>query len=165
MDLKWVFGYKNASMTARTYLSFNVLYFIMKKYLTALFAVIFLIALDQLSKLFFAGKEYMIGPVGIQYAENTGAAFGIMKGFGWLFIALSLIVLIAVSYFYFKEKSKLMRAAFVLIIAGTFGNLIDRIFYGYVRDFIAVWIWPNFNIADSLNVIGALILIYAVVKK
>lgn len=137
----------------------------MKFTLKALSAVIALIILDQISKLLFTGKTYMIGSFGIQYAENTGAAFGMMLGFGWLFIAVSILVLIAVTCFYLKENNELMKTAFALILAGTSGNLIDRIFLGYVRDFIAISIWPNFNIADSLNVIGALILIYAIIKK
>ncbi|MBU2638910.1 MAG: signal peptidase II [Nanoarchaeota archaeon] len=136
----------------------------MKKAIKAVFVVIALIILDQVSKLLFTGKIYMLGSIGVQYAENRGAAFGIMQGFGWLFIALSVIVLIGVAYFYAREKNKLIKAAFTLILAGTFGNLIDRIFYGYVRDFIAVWIWPNFNLADSFNVVGAALIVYALVK-
>ncbi|MDI6737046.1 MAG: signal peptidase II [Nanoarchaeota archaeon] len=134
-------------------------------HIKAVFAIVVLVALDQLSKYFLAGKNYMKSCIGIQYAENTGAAFGILQGWNLPLIIVSVIVLAFLAYFYFKEKNKLEKAAFVLIFAGTLGNLMDRIALGYVRDFIAVGSWPNFNVADSLNVIGVLILVYAMVRR
>lgn len=131
----------------------------------AAIAVIILVALDQLSKYFFAGKTYMNSCIGIQYAENTGAAFGILQGWNLPLILISIAVLAFLAYFYLRERHKLDKAAFVLIFAGTLGNLMDRVMLGYVRDFIAVGSWPNFNVADSLNVIGVLILVYVLVKR
>lgn len=129
------------------------------------FIVIALVALDQLSKMLFAGKNYMASCIGIQYAENTGAAFGILQGWNFPLILISIAVLAFLAYFYFKEKKKLEKAAFILIFAGTLGNLIDRVMLGHVRDFIAIGSWPNFNVADSLNMIGVLILVYVLIKR
>ncbi|MFA5887649.1 MAG: signal peptidase II [Candidatus Nanoarchaeia archaeon] len=137
----------------------------MEKAFKAGLIAIVLIAIDQLVKVLLAGKKYLIGSYGIEYVENHGAAFGILQGWRWALILASIAVLIFIAFLYFKEKNKLEKAAFVLIFAGTCGNLIDRVMLGYVRDFIAVGAWPNFNIADSLNVIGALILIYVLVRK
>ncbi|MDD4877645.1 MAG: signal peptidase II [Candidatus Nanoarchaeia archaeon] len=151
-----------------------------KSHLKAIIAVIVLAALDQLTKYFFAGKTYMASCIGIQYAENTGAAFGILQGWNLPLILISIAVLAFLAYFYFKERHKLdktyrakakgsfersEKTAFILIFAGTLGNLIDRVMLGYVRDFIAIGSWPNFNVADSLNVVGVLILVYVLVKR
>ncbi|MFH1065818.1 MAG: signal peptidase II [Nanoarchaeota archaeon] len=137
----------------------------MEKAFRAGLIAIVLIAIDQLVKVLLVGKKYLIGSYGIEYVENNGAAFGILQGWRWALILASVLVLIFIAILYFKEKNKLEKTAFVLIFAGTLGNLIDRVMLGYVRDFIAVGAWPNFNIADSLNVIGALILVYVLVRK
>ena len=137
----------------------------MEKAFKAGLIAIVLIAIDQLVKVLLVGKKYLIGSYGIEYVENHGAAFGILQGWRWALIIASVLVLIFIAFLYFKEKNKIEKAAFVLIFAGTLGNLIDRVMLGYVRDFIAIGSWPNFNIADSLNVVGALILVYVLVKK
>ncbi|MEK6864045.1 MAG: signal peptidase II [Nanoarchaeota archaeon] len=137
----------------------------MEKAFKAGLIAIVLIAIDQLVKVLLVGKKYLIGSYGIEYVENHGAAFGILQGWRWALIIASVLVLIFIAFLYFKEKNKIEKAAFVLIFAGTLGNLIDRVMLGYVRDFIAIGSWPNFNIADSLNVIGALILVYVLVRK
>ena len=137
----------------------------MEKAFKAGLIAIVLIAIDQLVKVLLVGKKYLIGSYGIEYVENHGAAFGILQGWRWALIIASVLVLIFIAFLYFKEKNKIEKAAFVLIFAGTLGNLIDRVMLGYVRDFIAIGAWPNFNIADSLNVVGALILVYVLVRK
>jgi len=118
---------------------------------------ILLIVLDQITKYFFTNKEYLIGSIGIRYTENTGAAFGIMKGWGIFLIIVSVLVAIFILYYYKEVKWKL---PLILIFAGTIGNLIDRLFLGYVRDFVMVWIWPVFNVADVCNTIGIIMLAY-----
>lgn len=136
-----------------------------KSHIKAAFAIIGLVLLDQLTKHFLTGKKYMASCGGIEYVENYGAAFGILQGWNLPLVIVSLLMLALLAYFYFKEKNRTGKAAFVLIFAGTLGNLADRIFLGYVRDFIAVGSWPNFNVADSLNVIGVLILVYVMLRK
>jgi len=98
--------------------------------------------------------------------ENTGAAFSIMAGKRWLFIAISLIALVVVNGLFVRGKlcPRLMVAAMACLNAGILGNLYDRLFNdGRVRDFIDVYVgdyhWPTFNVADSLLCIGVGLLI------
>lgn len=97
---------------------------------------------------------------------NTGAAFGIMKGRGAWFIAISAVASIAIVAFH-REIAKmrsLERLAFGLILGGAVGNLIDRVRVGAVVDFIDIGVgslrWPAFNVADSAITIGVVILAF-----
>ena len=103
-----------------------------------------LVALDQVSKLALTDKKYGI----INYQINYGAAFSILQGYRWLFIIIAIIVMIALAVYYKHAEKKL---PIILIMAGTAGNAIDRIFLGYVRDFIDLKMWPVFNLADSIT--------------
>ncbi len=116
--------------------------------------LILLILIDQLTKLYFKEKKFFI----FNYSENTGAAFSLFLGLNTILIIIGLIILILLIYFYFKTKN-LIQLSLLLIISGTIGNLIDRIFFSYVRDFIDFKIWPIFNIADSLIVIGVILIL------
>lgn len=98
----------------------------------------------------------------LTYVENKGAAFGMLSNARWIFIAFTIIVLIflIVFLFYKKPKSKLVNIALILIIGGGFGNLIDRIFYGYVVDYLSLSFFsPVCNFADYCVTIGAFLLI------
>jgi len=122
---------------------------------------IILVILDQVTKFLFQNKVYEITSFfSFTYAENTGMAFSLLQNMNWLFIIISLIALGLVIYYY-----KVHPLAMSLIIAGIIGNLIDRIFFGFVRDFISVSIWPVFNIADACSTIGVIILIYYFIKQ
>ena len=102
----------------------------------------------------------------LTYIQNTGAGFGILKGWNTVLIFISLMI-IGLILFYFDRiiKEKHIHIPIALIIGGAFGNLIDRIFLGYVIDFIDFRIWPAFNIADSCITIGALWLVVYFWKK
>lgn len=130
-----------------------------------LLAAFFLVMLDQLSKQWIEGKSFVSHGFGIEYVVNRGAAFGIMQGWTWLLMAVSVVVLVWIIYYYPQEKDKCMRFALVLVFAGTFGNLIDRLSLGYVRDFIAIGAWPNFNFADMYNVIGVVMIMVALMRR
>lgn len=100
----------------------------------------------------------------ITYAENTGAAFSILRGQRWFFVTMALIVSVLIIYYIIKHKPKtLEKISLQLILAGAIGNVIDRIVYGYVIDFLDFYIFgydfPVFNIADSCITIGAILLI------
>ncbi len=112
--------------------------------------IILLIILDQLTKYFFGN------------VKNYGAAFGILQDYTTFLIIISLVIIIICFYYY---KNKELRMGLSFILAGAVGNLIDRIFLGYVRDFIDLKFFPVFNLADSFNVIGAILLIYLNFKK
>ncbi|MFH1878764.1 MAG: signal peptidase II [Candidatus Omnitrophota bacterium] len=92
---------------------------------------------------------------------NTGAAFGILKGHPVFFTAVSVLAVIIINYFILFKQRVLTggeKAALYMILAGTSGNLIDRLRFGYVVDFFDFRIWPVFNMADSFITIGAFLL-------
>jgi signal peptidase II len=83
-----------------------------------------------------------------------------------LLIWISLMVIGAILYNYEKiPKENIPQISFALITGGAIGNLISRIFYGYVIDFIDFRVWPAFNIADSAITIGAVMLVIYFWKK
>lgn len=98
----------------------------------------------------------------LTYVQNTGAAFGLLKDWTWLFILVTVMVITAVVFFYryIKNKNRLFQLALALEVGGAVGNFIDRVYFGYVIDFLDFRVWPVFNIADIAIVIGAGILIY-----
>lgn len=104
----------------------------------------------------------------IVHIRNEGAAFGLFKGFGNInFIIISIIAIIVVIYLLFKDKRD--RINLSLILGGATGNLIDRIIYGNVTDFIDLYAgrfhWPAFNIADSALTIGISLMFFNHLKQ
>ncbi|WP_125152231.1 signal peptidase II [Clostridium rectalis] len=107
------------------------------------------------------------------YLENSGAAFGILKGRSIFLITITLIVIISIVFFMIKNKNKcnpLLSISLALIISGAIGNLIDRIQYKYVVDFILVhykesYYFPTFNVADVLVSVGTFLLAIYVLKE
>ena len=95
--------------------------------------------------------------------HNTGAGFSILSGKTWLLILMSAIFLVAYVTFdiIFKSNSVLYEIASACIIAGAIGNLIDRVVFGYVRDFVYLKFinFPVFNIADISLTVGCVLLI------
>lgn len=100
----------------------------------------------------------------ITYVQNTGAAFSILKGKTFFFSAVSIAIILAIIVILLKHpiQKKLLRGAMGLILGGAIGNLIDRIRFGYVVDFIDFRVWPVFNIADCAIVVGVLVLAYLI---
>jgi signal peptidase II len=103
----------------------------------------------------------------LTYITNTGSAFGLFKGINLFFILFSIIVIVIILYFIkrIKENEKALQLAVGLLLGGTIGNLMDRIFHGSVIDFIDFRIWPVFNIADSAVTISIILLIILLWKK
>lgn len=100
------------------------------------------------------------------YLENRGAAFGILQNQRWIFIIITVLIICAFIWMMirYEIKSKMLYAASLLIVAGGVGNLIDRIFLGYVVDFIKVSFFPPvFNFADCCVTIGCALLIISVI--
>ena len=96
----------------------------------------------------------------IVHWKNSGAAFGILQGFGGIFMVLAIVVAIMI-FVYFPQVPRRdwsLRIALGLQLGGAVGNLIDRLIQGYVTDFISVGTFPVFNIADSSISIGVAIL-------
>ena len=93
------------------------------------------------------------------YIQNTGAGFGIFKGQQLFLIFISLVIIGGI-LFYLDRVERQVKVPFALILGGAVGNLIDRMFLGYVIDFIDFRIWPVFNVADTSITIGAMIIAY-----
>ena len=103
------------------------------------------------------------GIFSFSYVENRGAAHGILQGQRWPLILITCVVCAVIIWFLVKNysrASKLLRFSAGLILAGAFGNLFDRVFYGYVIDMMQVTFieYPVFNPADNMLVIGVILL-------
>lgn len=102
-----------------------------------------------------------------EYVENTGAAFGLFRGGGGTVAALGIVVVAALSVYYVRvdRPSRILTASLGLLIGGGIGNLIDRIRLGYVVDFVAIGVWPKFNVADTAVSLGVLFLAWHAVAE
>jgi signal peptidase II len=129
-------------------------------------------AADQVTKaLVVANLEYgervpIIGDtVQVWHLRNTGAAFSILPGAVWLFIPITIAALGMVVYFHrqFRHRAAWIHVILGAILAGSLGNLTDRVRWGYVVDFVSVGIgdlrWPAFNVADPAVVGGIILLV------
>jgi len=137
-----------------------------------------IIAFDQMTKAAVSSRfslyesyEVISGILNLVYVINPGAAFGFMAGasaaFRYIFfIGITLIAIALIIYYLIKYKtgSSMIVISLTLIFAGAVGNLIDRIRFGAVVDFIDVyigtWHWPAFNVADSAISVGAVLIIW-----
>lgn len=97
--------------------------------------------------------------------HNRGAAFGILKNHLPFFVFTSIIAIILILRSLKDSPSRLYRLSLWLILSGAVGNLIDRMVFGYVIDFLDFRIWPVFNIADSAITIGAVLLGWTIIFK
>jgi signal peptidase II len=143
-----------------------------RKYWVLFIFLFGVLLLDQLTKSMIVQKlflyekvEVIRGFFNIIHVRNTGGAFGIFGGEkgglgSVLFVVVSLLAIGAIVYLFVKarEDEKVLAFSFTLILSGALGNLIDRIRYGEVIDFIdfhvSTYHWPAFNIADSAICIG-----------
>lgn len=105
------------------------------------------------------------------YVENRGAAFGMLDDHRWVFMIISTVAIVGLTFYMWKfcRESKLLCFGLSLIIGGGIGNMIDRIFLGYVIDFIdfcafpEIWMWV-FNVADAFVCVGAgLVILYLMI--
>lgn len=105
----------------------------------------------------------------ITVAHNTGGAWSIFSNHSYLFIVASVIAILLLIKFMFGFKNNFRNnLAFGFLFGGIFSNLADRVFLGYVRDFLNFKLfgydYPIFNIADVTIVVGVLLLVVAVIK-
>ena len=131
-----------------------------------------LILIDQLTKLYAINVVKPQGFVEVidnfyyfTYVENRGAAFGMMQNKQLFFIIITVVIFAVLGYVLAKYKieGKLFYTATVLIFAGGIGNLIDRIFRGYVVDSLQFSFFPPVcNLADYYITVGAVMLIISV---
>ena len=124
--------------------------------------------LDQLTKFLVVNNLALHKPVilikGVFYLTlvyNRGAAFGLLKNQIPVFIVASIFAIALIFLNLKNSKSRqlsLYNVSLYLILSGALGNLIDRVFFGYVIDFLDFRVWPVFNIADSAITVGAVLL-------
>jgi signal peptidase II len=124
-----------------------------------------LLTLDQYAKFIIASNDIDINVINhilnISYVENSGIVFGFFQGTNGLMIFISSIicgVLLVFALKYFKNNKFKLNIVY-LILAGGIGNLIDRIFRGFVVDYIDTPFIATFNLADSYVVIGVILLL------
>jgi signal peptidase II len=127
---------------------------------------------DQLSKLWVRshlalGESVpLLGPVRLTHIGNPGAVFGlpahplVLIGF---VAAIILVLLIWYRQPYFDGL--LLRPVLGMLLGGGVGNLIDRLRLGYVTDFVDLQVWPVFNLADSVIVVGTMALMYSLIFR
>ncbi len=127
--------------------------------------IIILFIIDIASKYYVANTMDLYDSItiidgffNITYAHNTGAAFSILEGSMIFFYITSILGLIFMAYLFKNSKTKFEKFAVLLMIAGTLGNLYDRVVYQYVRDFLDFiifgWDFAIFNFADTFLVCG-----------
>ena len=163
----------------------------LKKALTGIILSVILIVIDQVTKLMaihglMNQQPFVIwdGVFELHYLENRGAAFGILQGKKIFFVIFTLVVLCMIAYLYLKRipdekkfrpidgicipiripeerKYTPLRICYVLLMAGAFGNLIDRVARGYVVDFFYFKLidFPVFNVADIYVTVAAFAMI------
>ena len=136
------------------------------------------VTFDQLSKLWIRahlalGESLSItGRLSLTYVGNTGSAFGLLANQTFLLIIIGIASLLLVLLFlrYLSRVTTLSMVSIGLIWGGAIGNLVDRLHFGYVTDFIyfRLWgsfHWPAFNVADAAITVGVFVLIYSFYKS
>lgn len=140
-----------------------------KDKLVILGTIVAVVLFDQITKIIAADLLMKNHPFEIidnffylTYTENTGMAWSAFEGGRWFFVLGTPLILLVVLYFfvYSKPHEILTRGGLVLVVGGAIGNFIDRLLFGYVRDFIHFYLFfinknfPVFNIADIAVVVG-----------
>jgi len=131
--------------------------------------------LDQASKLLIDDSMQLYQSIplmpsfNLTYVHNTGAAFSFLSTAGgwqrWFFAGLALAISIGITVWLtrLQKHETVLAAALSLVLGGAIGNLIDRLAYGYVIDFLDVyygtWHWPAFNIADAAITLGVMLML------
>ena len=139
--------------------------------LTLFFLFLTLVILDQFTKtlvinFFNLYDSVALLPImNLTFVVNYGFAFGLLNNPSLNQILVSLVILAIIIYFLYlliKTQDKIFQLTLTLILAGALGNFIDRIFRGFVIDFIDIYIgkyhWPAFNFADSCITLGFILL-------
>ena len=154
-----------------------------KNIIIFILGAIIVIVLDQITKAAIVGKFFLHesrtvidGLFNIVYVMNPGAAFGFLANMSGtfrscFFTGITAVVILLIIYYIIKSKPQnmLMVVSLTLILGGAVGNLIDRLRFGAVVDFLDVYIgtahWPAFNVADSAISLGAMLMIWGMITQ
>ena len=120
----------------------------------SIFVGSFVLLLDQFSK-FFAPR------IGLVVVKNKGIAFGLFPNFAWEVVIFLLLAVFLVDFL----KKRRGYLPLTLILAGGLSNLFDRLYFGYIRDFIDLKIWPVFNLADVAICLGVGMILIKEISK
>jgi signal peptidase II len=136
------------------------------------------IALDQATKWWVlqslplgASRPLLPGVLSLTHVQNTGSAFSLFRGAGWWLVLVSVIALAAILRYWLGLRrggaplGPVLLLGLALPFGGAAGNLIDRLRFGYVVDFLELPLWPVFNVADSAITVGALLLMVHFLRK
>jgi signal peptidase II len=138
----------------------------------AVAASVFII--DRLTKLIAAGAipaghsvAVIPGVFHLTLIENTGVAFGLLRGWKWLPVFVSAVAALAIVLYALRKKRVPLRTvtALGLVLGGALGNLADRVRFGYVIDFLDFRVWPVFNVADSCITAGVALLLLHMLRR
>lgn len=141
-------------------------------------AVVIALALVGADQLIKRAVVLRLKPIGIYpvidglfslaYVENRGMAFGFLHNFSWVLVPLTILgsFFLVLMLRRYQIHSRWSRASLTLLFAGGVGNLVDRLFRGYVVDYLSVHFFPFvFNLADCCVVIGGILLVIAVFRS
>ena len=144
------------------------------KYIIIFSTALIIILIDQITKFLIKTSFQLKQSIPLiknifhlTYIRNFGAGFGILQQQKWILVFISIIVIGVIFYYLdkIKDKEKFLQIIVGLVLGGTIGNLIDRLAYGFVVDFLDFRIWPVFNFADSFVTIGVIGLIIYLWRK
>ncbi|MDR1782222.1 MAG: signal peptidase II [Bacilli bacterium] len=136
-----------------------------------LFLIILMVILvDQLSKYFISNNMHLYETINVipnffnlYYIQNDGGAFSILEGHMFLFYLVSIIGLVILYFIYKQANTNILKIAVAFVVGGLFGNLIDRVFYQKVIDFISLnfgsYHFAIFNVADIFITVGIILLL------
>ena len=147
-----------------------------KKYIFCI--VILILLLDQVSKRIvvenieiFANNLEISKYFNLVYVENRGVSFGMFSEHdkSFYFGILSMLVSAYIIYLLVKSKDLIESLGLSLILGGAIGNGVDRLYYGYVVDFIDLHLsnfhWPAFNFADTFITFGAIVFVFSIISN
>lgn len=150
----------------------------MVSYILAAVTGVVILAADRFTKFFISNNfemaksyKFLPGILDITYIENDGAAWGMLGGYTWLLLSVTIVVMLAVIALLLKWglRDKVMFWSAMLILSGGVGNMIDRIFRGgNVVDFLHFEFWPTFpvfNVADCAIVVGAGLILISLLRS
>ena len=133
-------------------------------WIIAIIAAAVLVGIDQLTKYLalvnlkpIGSTTVVDGFLDLTFVENRGVAFGMFSGKKWFILLLTLCIVAFLVYYFVKmprtKEYQWVRCAMVLVLAGAVGNMLDRVFRGYVVDFFefTFFSWPVFNVANILH--------------
>ncbi|OVE74593.1 signal peptidase II [archaeon D22] len=125
------------------------------------------VVIDQIIKLISrnVSKAYDFILFDFTFVKNTGSAFGMFKNHNLMLTGIA-VVFVTVFLFYYRYILKEQYYyAYFLILGGAISNLFDRLYFGYVTDFVSILSFPVFNVADVAISVGGAILVYSIIKE